>query len=268
MEKLKKYSFILILLFLLLLKIVIVQVQPVKGEYTLEYDDLLMVKMTDSILSGNWLGEYNSKTLIKGVFTPLFMALLNIFNIPFLIGKEILYGIACITLILVLKKKIENKICLAIIYIIVLFNPVEYCSELSRAYRDGIYMSLILLLLACLFGIIFSRKDSLKRQLKYFISGGIIFSAIYLCREETIWLIPCIGFVLISCIISILIDKKINGKVKRILLYLIPIIEFLILINIVCFINYKYYGIYTLNQYWGKPFKSAYRCINKGKAGI
>ena len=37
----------------------------------------------------------------------------------------------------------------------------------------------------------------------------------------------------------------------------------MISINIICIINYKYYGVYTLNQYWGKAFKSAYGALTR-----
>lgn len=96
--KLSKYKLILFLIALLIIKIIIVQIQPIVAKYSMIYDDQLMVEQANSIVSGNWLGEYDSRTLTKGAFTPLFIALTYILNIPFLIGKEIFYGIACIFL--------------------------------------------------------------------------------------------------------------------------------------------------------------------------
>ena len=148
LEKIKKYWLVLLFIILLIIKILIVQVQPTTAKYSMIYDDQLMVEQANSIVSGNWLGEYNSKTLTKGVFTPLFIALTYILNIPFLIGKEIFYGIACIVFVLIISKKIKSKIALICIYIIILINPVEYSVQLCRVYRDGLYTSLILFLLA------------------------------------------------------------------------------------------------------------------------
>lgn len=93
MKKVLKQNKIIILVILLIIKIIIVQVQPLNAKYTMKYDDQLMVEMAENIVNGKWLGEYNSKTLIKGVFTPLFISLLYILHIPFLMGKEIFYGI-------------------------------------------------------------------------------------------------------------------------------------------------------------------------------
>lgn len=253
-----KYRLVIILLLLLILKIIIVQVQPTNAKYSMIYDDQLMIEQANSIISGEWLGEYNSKTLTKGVFTPLAMALIYILNIPFLIGKEIFYGLACIIFILIIRKKIKSEIALVFIYAIILLNPVEYSSQLCRAYRDGIYMSLILLLTSFLIGIFLNRKESIKRQIKYFIGVGITFSATYLCREETIWLLP---FILVITIVTI-IPNYLN---KKILLYIIPIMITIISVNIICVLNYKYYGIYTLNQYWGNAFTSAYGALLRVK---
>ena len=254
LEKIKEYWLVLLFIILLIIKILIVQVQPTTAKYSMIYDDQLMIEQTNSIVSGNWLGEYNSKTLTKGVFTPLFIALTYILNIPFLIGKEIFYGIACIVFVLIISKKIKSKIALICIYIIILINPVEYSVQLCRVYRDGLYTSLILFLLAFLIGIFINRKEGIKKQIKYFIGLGISFGATYLCREETIWLLPVILIMSIATIIPNYLNKKI-------FLYIIPIVITLLLTNVVCMINYKYYGVYTLNQYWGKAFQLAYGAL-------
>ena len=62
LENVKKYRLILILILLLIIKLIIVQVQPIASKYTMIYDDQLMVEQANSIVSGNWLGEYNSRT--------------------------------------------------------------------------------------------------------------------------------------------------------------------------------------------------------------
>ena len=64
-------------------------------------------------------------------------------------------------------------------------------------------------------------------------------------------------FILVITIATI-IPKYLN---KKIFLFIIPIAITLLLTNVVCAINYKYYGVYTLNQYWGKAFKSAYGAL-------
>lgn len=262
-QNVKKNKLIYILIIISIIKILIVQVQPLNAKYAMKYDDQLMVNLANNIIEGKWLGEYSKNTLIKGVFTPLFMVFINILHIPFLLGKEIFYSISCILFINVLKKKIKNTKILIIMFIALLFNPVEYSSELCRVYRDGIYTALIMYLITAVLGIYLSRNEETKKQIKYYIGLGLSFSAIYLCREENIWLAPFLIGSTIIILINIFTNRELKNKIQRICLYLIPIFITLISINTICFINYKYYGVYTLNQYWGKEFKEAYGALTR-----
>ena len=113
--------------------------------------------------------------------------------------------------------------------------------------------------------IFFNRRENIQKQIKYFVGLGITLSSLYLCREETIWLLP---FVLMSTIITMIFiakDKKINNTKKRLLLYLIPIGIVIVNNLLVCTINYKNYGVFELNQYWSKEFKSAYGALTRVK---
>lgn len=265
METLKKYKWLIIIILICIIKIIFTSVQDINANISLLYDDTLIVKQANSIISGNWLGEYNCLTLVKGAFAPLFIAFLNIIQVPFLIGQEIMYDISIIFLTLVLSKKIENKKILVIISIILLFNPIMYCSELIRVYRDGIYVSLIVFLIALTIGLFLNRKEKIKKIVLYQIGLGFALSAIYLCREDFIWIIPYLIGTVIITICYILRDKELHNKIKRVNTYFIPICIFTISILTVMSINYKYYGVFQLNQYWGKEFKEAYGALTRIK---
>ncbi|MEG2770103.1 MAG: hypothetical protein RR902_04725, partial [Oscillospiraceae bacterium] len=49
-------------------------------------DDMLMFRAAQSIVNGNWLGEYGWLTISKHMFFALWLAFLNICHIPYLIG--------------------------------------------------------------------------------------------------------------------------------------------------------------------------------------
>lgn len=140
------------------------------------YDDQLMCEQANSIVSGDWLVEYNSKTLTKGVFTPLFIALTYFLNIPFLMGKEIFYGISYIVFTLIISKKIKNKFALILIYLVILLNPVEYSAQLSIAYRaEEYYIELAdEINKLCDDGAIESRSGKIVSNSCYFDLGDII----------------------------------------------------------------------------------------------
>ena len=265
MKRLKKYIWLIVVILICIVKLYFTSVQDINANVTLTYDDVLMIKEANSIISGNWLGEYNCLTLVKGAFAPLFIALLNIVHIPFLLGQEIFYDIAIIFLVLVLSKKIKSKFALIVISIVLLFNPVMYSSELIRVYRDSIYTSLIVFFIAIIIGIFFNRKGSIGKIALYQIGLGFDIFAIYLCREEFIWIVPYLIGTVIITICYILKDKELLDKTKRIVTYLIPLGIFLISILVVMGINYKYYGVFELNQYWGREFKEAYGALTRIK---
>ena len=260
---LKNNVWLIVIIILTIVKMCLISVQPVNGIYDMLYDDVLMVNQADSILKGEWLGEYNCLTLVKGPFTPLFIAFFNILHIPFLMSQEIFYDISIIFLLLVFRKKIKSQWKLILIYIVLLFNPITFCNELARVYRDGIYTSLIVFLIACTIGLFLNRKEKIRKIILYQIGLGITLSAIILCREETVWILPyLIGTILVN-IIYILKDTELKEKTKRIITYLIPVAIIAISVFTVIELNYKYYGVIQLNQYWGKEFKEAYGALTR-----
>lgn len=261
----EKIAITLFLIITIIAKIWLIKVQPVRYLPTNKYDDGLMVNMANNLLQGKWLGEYNCLTLVKGIFTPLFIAITKIIGIPFLIGQDLFYDISCIFVIYVVGKILKNKKLLGIIYICLIFNPITYSAELCRVYRDGIYSGLTMFLIGFAYIIFLNRRENIQKQIKYFVGLGITLSSLYLCREETIWLLP---FVLMSTIITMIFiakDKNINNTKKRLLLYLIPIGIVIVNDLLVCTINYKNYGVFELNQYWSKEFKSAYGALTRVK---
>ena len=258
-----KITTTIIIILLILLKIYLISVQPIKYIPENKYDDALMLKQANSILQGKWLGEYNSLTLVKGPITPIFIAILNKLHIPFLIGQELLYDVSCLFVIYTFSKTIKNKKILYIIFAILLFNPVTFSTEICRVYRDGIYTSLTMLLIGFSYSIFLNRENSPKKQIKYFIGLGITLSALYLCREESIWILPFVIISTITTIIFIIKDKKIKSSKILIGMYAIPIAIFIINNLTICTVNYKNYGVFELNQYWSKEFKEAYGAITR-----
>ena len=258
-----KIATTIILLLLILFKIYLVSVQPISYLPKNKYDDALMLDQANNILQGKWLGEYNSLTLVKGPITPMFIAILNKLHIPFLIGQELLYDISCLFVIYTFRKTIKNQKLLCIIFAILIFNPVTFSTEICRVYRDGIYTSLTILLIGFSYSIFLNRENPLKNQIKYFIGLGMTFSALYLCREENIWILPFVIISTITTIIFMIKDKKIKSKKILIGMYAIPMAIFIINNLIICTINYKNYGVFELNQYWSKEFKEAYGAITR-----
>lgn len=253
----------IVAIILVVIYMVLISVQPINVYATAEYDDLLFVEQAMSILNGKWLGKYNHATLVKGVFTPLFMAFTGLLRIPFILGQNLLYVLSISLFIGTIKKKITNKNILLLIFTFLLFNPIMFSTELCRMYRDGIYTALVMFLVSSVLGIFLSRKESILKLVGYHIVLGLSFTAIFLCREETIWIMPFIIVTTITTILFVIYDSKCLEKAKKLLLYVIPLIVFLISTLTVCTLNYKHYGVFQLNQYWSREFKEAYGAMTR-----
>lgn len=259
----KRNTTIIFAILIIILQIYLISVQPINARITLKYDEALMVEQAKNIIEGKWLGEYNCLTLVKGPITPLFIATAKILHIPFLIAQDIFYILSCILIIFVFRRLIKSNIAKLIALTLLIFNPIIYSTELCRVYRDGIYLALIMYLIAFSFGIFLNRKEKISKMIVYYIGLGVTIGAIYLCREETIWLMPYLVISTIITVIYIIKDKEVLQKKQKLMLYLVPILIFVLMTISVMLLNYKYYGVFQLNQYWGKEFKEAYGALTR-----
>ncbi len=261
---LKKHWLILTCIILFFLKLWLVHIQPlyIKDQ---DHDDAMFVKIAYSILNGGWLGTYDDITLSKGVVGILFLVVSNILNISYLTSLQIVYFLACLSVIYMLNYVIKNKKILLIIFLILLFNPISYSDAFSFVYRDGLYTSLILFFISFSL-LLFFNYSNLKKVVIYSILFGLTITAIYLCREENIWLLPYIIVASIILILFILKDKKCKHKYKKILcISIIPFAIFLSANITIASINYKYYGRFVVNDFYSKDFKDAYGALTRIK---
>ena len=248
MNYLKKHWFIISLIMFCLIRFLISYNLPSFFINTLRYDDALMVNQMRSILSGSYLGVYSKLTLIKGPVYPFIIAFCNFIKTPYSVVLTIMYILACLLFINSLKKLIPNKKILIVIYLLLLFNPITYSSDLfQRLYRNALSITELIVFLSIFINIICRDKE---RLLDYILLG-IISCIMYLTREDNIWII--------IIIIGLFIYKVLNNRnIKQILFCLTPLIVLYSCLNIVSFINYKYYNIYSYNELKKSNFKDAY----------
>ena len=168
LKKINKKDVILLIISIIAIVIffALISVQPLNAKVGAIYDDNLMIYLADNIIQGKWLGEYSNMTLIKGVFTPIFIAMLYFLKIPFLTGQMIFYLLAIICFVLIIKRIVKNKYILLVMFLYLLYNPIMYSTELCRVYRDGIYTSLIIFLISSIIGIFLERKENCFKLLK------------------------------------------------------------------------------------------------------
>ena len=251
-----KKKLIIILIFILITVIRFLLSYNLSSLYipNLNYDDKIMVSQMTSLLNGEYLGKYTDTTLVKGIMFPLILYIANIIKISYSTLLTILYILAVIYFIKPFEKIIRNKYFMFIFYIILLFNPVTYSQELfQRLYRNSLSIIEILFFLGATVRILISNEKTKKNIINY-VFLGIITSIMYLTREDNIWTKLILLFIIIYKLI-------VHKNYKSILITLIPIIVLTINLNIVSYINYKHYNIYTYNEIQKSEFKKTFRKI-------
>lgn len=217
---------------------------------TFIYDDTWCMQGAMSVRLGEWMGTYNRATLSKGSFFSFFLATLNTLGISYIFALNLLYILACIVFICVVRKLISSKVMLGCIYFALVFNPATVCVDGGqRVYRNTITQFEIVLIIACLFGMFLHRNGSVKKMLLYALGGGLAMTTFRLTREDTIWTAPYIGMAIIITVFCILKESSdIKYKMKRIVISIMPLIMLFAGMQMTRLINYSQYGVAYVND--------------------
>jgi hypothetical protein len=218
-------------------------------------DDLLYLKNAINIILGNWLGDYGQYTLSKGIGYPLFMAIGFILDIDTKNLEFFVYAVTSLYFSLTVSKILKNNIIGLFIFFFLISNPFLFDYQLARFVREGLYGTLVLLIVTFLINIIFLKK----RSIKYSFILSIFLFWFWTTREEQIWMIVSI-FVVIALLIltnSFYFKNKINYIQILKVLSLSVIISFglVLLINS---LNYFKYNKFINNDFNNGNYLKAY----------
>lgn len=250
-EFLKKHWFILAIIILCLLRFLFTYKLPSFYLSNMNYDDLLMVDQSSSLMHKQYLGEYGFKTLVKGPVFPFLLFLIRLYKVSYSIVFTLLYIGSCVYFIYSLKNIINNKKYLIIVLLFLLFNPATFSQDLfQRLYRNSISMTEFLFFFGSVIRVLFSKNIKARNYLLF----GLSLSLMFLTREDNLWTYPVIAFIIIYNIIK-------YKKIRIFLLNLTPVMILIISLNLISIVNYKHYGIYTYNEIQKSEFHNTYKKI-------
>lgn len=229
------------------------------------HDDRLFLNLASELLHGRWLGPYNNLTLAKGPFYPLWIAATFMLGVPLLLSQHLLYIAACTIFVIALRPLLPRPTILLLIYAILLFNPISYTDGvMTRVIREGIYPSLTILIVAGATGLL-ARHDRPLKILLFWSSGiGFALSALWLTREEGIWIVPSMLFIIGFTAMKIWQTKMPDWR-KRLLFCVLPLIIWVVAIGIVAGINKACYGVFTTVDSRSHDFLAAYGALSRVK---
>lgn len=220
------------------------------------HDDLWVVRAANSILEGEWFGEYNQYTLIKGAFCPLLMAFSQKIGLTYLNMYTILYIVSCLIFSAALSPLLKNNISKIVVFAAVLFNPISFATEtFQRVYRNGHSQWQLLLIFGCIIGAYLRRNKKISQIIPWALMGGLSLWAFVNTREDSIWIMP---FVIVAAIVSAgwaaFFEKKENdrppvrSRILKAFVMFIPLIIMFVGNSCLKYMNYKYYGCALLND--------------------
>ncbi len=233
----------------------IMQISAEPGQF---YDDGLYVNLAVELLAGNWLGNYNNLTLIKGPGYPLWLAFNSLIGTPLLLSQSILYVISSALLTISLRSTINNKPLLLLLFILLLFNPfIE-----TRVMREGIYPSLFMLVCAGFIGIYSEACESKTRMTAWSALAGFSLLWFWITREEGIWIFPLVLLLILATSRSIH-SRSLNDKFSRYFIVFAPVLIAILGISTLALINFIYYGKFINIEIKDNPLLSAYGALTR-----
>ena len=247
----KKHWFIIAIILISIARFIFTYKLPSFYFFRMNYDDNLYITSLYSLIEGKYLGDYCVRTLIKGPLFSFVLLISVIYKIGFSGLFSILYILSCLYFISSLKNIVKEKKYLILIYLILIFNPVTFSQDLfQRLYRNTISITELLFFLGTVIRVISFKNKKIINN----IILGIIMFLMFWTREDNIWIYPIILFLIVYSIYK-------ERKIKTLVISIIPIIILQLLLNIVSFVNYKYYGIYTYNEIEKSEFHNTYKKI-------
>ena len=187
----KEVSFFLAMVLFGVLKEFLVYNLPIMAVPKGIHDDWIMVHMADALRSGQWLGEYNDLTLTKGMFFPLYLAVLNFLRLSYLSVSALLYTVSCMIFVYALRPLLKKYWACFTLYLVLLWNPVSYSVQaFQRVYRNSISYIQVLLIFGGLLALWLRRKEPVKKQILWLLTVAVGMVTFFYTREDAIWVEP------------------------------------------------------------------------------
>ncbi len=194
------------------------------------HDDFLGVDLARNILNGNWLGEWNNRTLLKPPGYSIYLALIYPFRLDPVVFLHFLILIVLLVFSLYASNNfpatsLSTKFKARVIFAFLAFNPALLGGDFSRVYRVSLNTFAILIFVTTIFYLIIkfgslrsdlltgnaSHVDRRSKQKIYFVFGisGFSYALMVLTRTEAFWLaLPLLGIISLYGISLVILRKK------------------------------------------------------------
>lgn len=228
------------------------------------YDDRLFINNANALLQGHWLGPYSNTVLAKGPFYPMWIALMSRIGVPLLLSQHLLYIASCLIIVVALRPVIKSLWVLLLFFVLLMFNPMSFMSGImTQVIREGIYPALTLLVFACGTGLYIRMRGAVPRAVPWAGGLGLALAALWLTREEGLWIVPGVLFILGATAFS---GFKVKPAAwRRVSLLLLPFVLFFAVILSVSYANKVRYHVFGVTDMKSPDFLEAYGALLRVK---
>ena len=240
------------------LYIFVVAGNPITALVNAAHDDALFFSGLENILSGEWLGHYNNRTLVKGPMLSIIGALSAVFGVTAKTTEVLIYLAAAGTLCFIARRIGLPFVAAAILFAFILFNPYLYSGG-NRYLRDFLYSAFAILTVALAMGTICTAN---KRAGSRLAAGmGIFAGCAFLTREEDIWIAATLAILFAVTVLIAVVRKRfldVLGKWRTVTLrFFIASGAFAAIVSPVVLMNHFVYGNAVVSEFRSSEFRAA-----------
>lgn len=226
-------------------------------------DDMLMIKASQNVLAGEWLGSYNYLTIGKHMLFAVWLAIVSKLGISYLLAGQLLYTAASFALVQSLAPAMKSRLWRLAFLVYLLFNPAAYADFTLRVYRDNITVSFVMLVFAGFIGLALRYLDEKTAPMYgWGLLGGFALGCSFLLREDGWWLAPLCIVAAVTVVVLLL-----RAKPKKLFVRLGSLLVCFAVaagcIAAYCGMNQKHYGRFIVSDLTSSEFQAAYGAMTR-----
>lgn len=180
-------------------------------------DDFLLVQYAVNMLTGNWLGNFESLTFAKSASFPAVVALGYLCGIPYSAGLIVSYVFAVALLCIALFRLIPDRRFTVLTYLFLLYSPVMFHEEnTQKLYRGGYIIVFSLISIAAVIGIYSNIVQKETTLLKWSLCSAVSLPVFWFMKEDSIWILPFVLCGLTCGAVRLFLTRKTIEYLRRI----------------------------------------------------
>jgi hypothetical protein len=152
-------------------------------------DDGTFMLSGQYLSAGDWLGPFNSFTLMKGPGYPAFLAVANWLGMPVSFAQALFHSATIVVLVTIAQRFMKSYLLSGLLFALLLWHPYSLDVFGRRIVRERIYCEQMLLLFATMAAALFLEWPP-KRRITWAAISGATLGWFWLTREEGASFVP------------------------------------------------------------------------------